>query len=757
MVYGQFQTKQTESFSYRCDQAFSQVVMNNGEDHVNEGMNSQNQEDLDLESNSQIISSDSDSPPEQDEDEGAIKRRKFATIRVHGRSPRESQANSAMDVLSPIAIRITRKEQAISHGSPTHSLHNHVTVHHNYLYSRNNSPGTTTLPSPNPSAFSVEEISPNAFEKETWGREQEADAQPEHAEMHLRDSKIHPIAEVEAKVHHAYLARLGAEVDVPQEGRQSPVSFDSPESHRFTNASYNGRRDSISSIGRRRTIVIHQPPLSISLDEREDTTAPVHLELKKDSRSQQDLKVPSEDLTVVLMFLLPKPTSRSTRRFVLSIEKALRLELGDEAFIDLRQQDPTLALFPFRGKQNLRIVILGPDAAASICLAAIGRAWSSSRAPSVAVWPLDSFIAWFSRHKGSRQKQRNLDLGVGEVGKFFSWTFKEVVDVGGLFEAVRTLPDSHMLGLDRWNVHISYSQRSPQEFGKKVPALVTQANPLSRAPPTEESSSAFPSLFIGASIFVESVTASASASRRQQSSPSAGKLEKPSNGLRHTKEKRKPSPRRSNEGLPREFEFEFVHCFGFGIQSHMPYVSIAQRRVEKFACWPDLSCGFPSCISNDDTDTLPGGKGGRNEIGVRIEAKTEEGEWRELRLRRDLVGIICLNFDSREDSRTLWRPGQSGQRLPPQNCADGLLEVVGVYGLAQPRHVGTSERVKPLCQASEIRITRSIRDFALLSRTRRATAHVDGEYWEEHAGEVVFTITPSGAGKSRILSPRANK
>ena len=102
----------------------------------------------------------------------------------------------------------------------------------------------------------------------------------------------------------------------------------------------------------------------------------------------------------------------------------------------------------------------------------------------------------------------------------------------------------------------------------------------------------------------------------------------------------------------------------------------------------------------------------------------------------NIQGLIFTNIASWGAGADIWKvsPGSDKDaKWKPQNSADGMLEVVGITGLTHLTNIATGLRSGiRLAQASYFRLN-------LLSAL---SIQVDGEPWEQPAGEVI--ISPGG-------------
>lgn len=99
-------------------------------------------------------------------------------------------------------------------------------------------------------------------------------------------------------------------------------------------------------------------------------------------------------------------------------------------------------------------------------------------------------------------------------------------------------------------------------------------------------------------------------------------------------------------------------------------------------------------------------------------------------------GLIFTNISSWGAGADIWKvsAGDRESKWKAQNTSDGMLECVGITGLTHLANIATGLR-------SGIRLAQA--SFFRLNLLSSLPIQVDGEPWEQPAGEII--ISPAGA------------
>ena len=112
----------------------------------------------------------------------------------------------------------------------------------------------------------------------------------------------------------------------------------------------------------------------------------------------------------------------------------------------------------------------------------------------------------------------------------------------------------------------------------------------------------------------------------------------------------------------------------------------------------------------------------------------------------NIQGLIFTNISSWGAGADIWKVSKDSEKdskWNSQNCADGMLEVVGITGLTHLANIATGLR-------SGIRLAQS--NYFRLNLLSSLTIQVDGEPWEQPAGEMI--ISPGGVQATMLKRKR---
>lgn len=112
----------------------------------------------------------------------------------------------------------------------------------------------------------------------------------------------------------------------------------------------------------------------------------------------------------------------------------------------------------------------------------------------------------------------------------------------------------------------------------------------------------------------------------------------------------------------------------------------------------------------------------------------------------NIQGLIFTNISSWGAGADIWKVSKDSEKdskWNSQNCADGMLEVVGITGLTHLANIATGLR-------SGIRLAQS--NYFRLNLLSSLAIQVDGEPWEQPAGEMI--ISPGGVQATMLKRKR---